>query len=38
MNKFNQMEKEMGAVVSFSEGEASGEIFKIFNYKIFEEK
>ena len=38
MNKFNHMEKEMGAVASFSEGKASGEIFKIFNYKIFEEK
>ena len=38
MNKFNQMEKEMGAVVSFSEGEASGEISKMFDKSIFEEK
>ena len=38
MNKFNQMEKEMGAVVSYSEGEASGEISKIFDKSIFEEK
>ena len=29
INKSNQMEKEMGAVVSFSEGEASGEISKV---------
>ena len=38
MNKFNQMEKEMGAVVSYSEGEASGEISKIFDKSLFEEK
>ena len=38
MNKFNQMEKEMGAVVSYSEGEASGEISKILDKSIFEEK
>ena len=38
MNKFNQMEKEMGAVISYSEGEASGEISKIFDKSIFEEK
>ena len=38
INKFNQMEKEMGAVVSFSEGEASGEISKMFDKSIFEEK
>ena len=37
MNKFNQMEKEMGAVVSISEGEAAGEISKIFKNKLFEE-
>ena len=37
MNKFNQMEKEMGAVVSISEGETSGEISKIFNNKVFDE-
>jgi hypothetical protein len=28
----------MGAVVSFSEGEASGEISKMFDKGIFEEK
>ena len=38
INKFNQMEKEMGAVVSFPEGEASGEISKMFDKSIFEEK
>ena len=38
MNKFNQMEKEMGAVVSYSEGEALGEISKIFDKSLFEEK
>ncbi len=38
MNKFNQMEKEMGAVVSSSEGDASGEISKIFDNTKFEEK
>jgi hypothetical protein len=38
INKFIQMEKEMGAVVSFSEGEASGEISKMFDKSIFEEK
>ena len=32
------MEKEMGAVVGFSEGEASGEISKSFDKSIFEEK
>ena len=32
------MEKEMAAVVSFSEGEASGEISKMFDKRIFEEK
>ena len=36
MKKFNQMKKEMGAVLSVSEGEASGEISKIFNNKPFE--
>ena len=38
INKFIQMEKEMGAVVSFSECEASGEISKMFDKGIFEEK
>ena len=38
INKFIQLEKEMGAVVSFSEGEASGEISKMFDKSIFEEK
>ena len=38
MNESNQMEKEKGAVVSFFEGETSGEISKIFNYKLFEDK
>ena len=37
INKFNQMEKEMGAVVSFSEGEASGEISKCLT-KVFLKK
>ncbi len=37
MNKFNLMEKEMGAIVNVSEGEALGEISKIFNNKPFEE-
>ena len=37
MNKFNLMEKEMGAIINVSEGEASGEISKIFNNKPFEE-
>ena len=32
------MEKEMGAVLSFSKGEASGEISKMFDKSIFEEK
>ena len=38
INKFIQLEKEMGAVVSFSEGEDSGEISKMFDKSIFEEK
>ena len=38
INKFIQLEKEMGAVVSFSEGEASGEISIMFDKSIFEEK
>ena len=37
INKFSQMEK-MGSVVSFSEGEDSGEISKMFDKSIFEEK
>ena len=37
INKSNQMEKEMGAVVSFSEGEASGEISKCLT-KVFLKK
>ena len=37
INKFIQLEKEMGAVVSFSEGEASGEISNMFDKSIFEE-
>ena len=32
------MEKEMVAVVSFSEAETSGEISKMFDKSIFEEK
>ena len=38
INKFIQLEKDMGAGVSFSEGEASGEISKMFDKSIFEEK
>ena len=38
INKFNQMDKEIGAVVIFSEGEAYGKISKMFDKSIFEEK
>ena len=38
MNRFQQMEKEMGAVESFSEGKATGEISKFFDKSLFEEK